>query len=173
MNLYKKCCFIGHRKIEITNELEKALYDYIEYLIVNENVKIFLFGSKSQFDDLCYDIVTNLKEKYEGIKRIYVRSNYEFVDETYKNYLLKYFEDTIYPNACKGAGKLSYVKRNQAMICESDFCVFYYNKNYVPPKKVHNKRYINFITPTSGTALAFKYAKIKNKSIKNFFEQNI
>ena len=48
------CCFIGHRKIEITVELKQAIYKYVENLIVNENVKIFLFRSRSQFDDLCY-----------------------------------------------------------------------------------------------------------------------
>ena len=63
-NLIKIVCFIGHRKIEITANLEQELTEYIEYLILNKNVKIFLFGSRSQFDNLCYDIVTKLKEKY-------------------------------------------------------------------------------------------------------------
>ena len=69
----KTCCFIGHRTIETTLELRKLLYNHIENLIVSENVKVFLFGSRSQFNDLCYYIVSKLKEKYTDIKRVYVR----------------------------------------------------------------------------------------------------
>ena len=70
MDKGKTCCFLGHREIEKSNELLKAIKDYIEMLIVKENVKIFLFGSKSEFDSLCHSIVTELKEKYPFLKRI-------------------------------------------------------------------------------------------------------
>ena len=52
------CCFFGHRKITETDELKSNLYSEIEKLIINEKVNTFLFGSKSQFDDLCHTIVT-------------------------------------------------------------------------------------------------------------------
>ena len=65
----KTCCFFGHRKIDETEELKNKLSEIIENLIVNENVDTFLFGSKSQFDDLCHKIVTELKEKYPHIRR--------------------------------------------------------------------------------------------------------
>ena len=164
----KTCCFIGHRKIEITDDLKQKLYDYIENLIVNEKVEIFLFGSISMFDDLCYDIVNKLKEKYPDIKRIYVRSSYEEIDDFYKKYLLESFEETCYPENCKGSGKLSYIKRNQAMIDRSDFCVFYYDKNYLPPQRKWAKRNLLPYQPKSGTALAYRYATQKKKFIKNF-----
>lgn len=35
----KSCCCIEHRKIENTKELEKEIYEFVEKLIVNENVK--------------------------------------------------------------------------------------------------------------------------------------
>ncbi|MBQ6922975.1 MAG: hypothetical protein IJQ66_07800, partial [Clostridia bacterium] len=69
-SIYKTCCFIGHRKIEKTDELEKEIYEYIERLIVKENVKIFLIGSRSEFNSLCHSVITDLKEKYPEIKRI-------------------------------------------------------------------------------------------------------
>lgn len=56
------CCFFGHRKIKETNELKKAVYDAVEDLITTHGVDIFLFGSKSRFDDLCHSIVTELKK---------------------------------------------------------------------------------------------------------------
>ena len=64
MDKYKTCCFIGHRKIEKPQKIEKEIYGFVENLIVNENVKTFLFGSRSDFDFLCHSIVTDLKEKY-------------------------------------------------------------------------------------------------------------
>ena len=57
------------------------------------------------------------------------------------------------------AGKASYIERNQAMIIDSDFCVFYYDKNYVPLTKTN-----------SGTKIAYEYAKKKMKRTINLFE---
>ena len=166
----KICCFIGHRKIDVTVELKQAIYNYVESLVVNENVKIFLFGSRSQFDDLCYEVVSELKEKYPDIKRVYVRSNYEIISDFYKNYLLSSFEDTFYPKECKNSGKISYLKRNQTMIDQSDYCLFYYNENYLPPKRKWARRDLFEYQPKSGTALAYKYTQQKKKMTYNLFK---
>lgn len=165
----KKCCFVGHRKIEITEELETRVKEYVEKLIVNENVKVFLFGSRSKFDDFCYDIVSKLKEEHPDIKRVYVRSQYEYIDEDYKKYLLGFYEETYFPEKCKGAGKISHVVRNQTMIDDSDFCLFYYDENYLPPQRKWSRRDLFAYQPNSGTATAYKYAKQKKKIIYNFF----
>lgn len=87
-------CFIGHRKIEETLELRTKLYDSIERLITDKNVDTFLFVSKSQFNELCRDLVTEIKEKYPHIKRVYVRAEYPYISDDYKNYLLENYEDT-------------------------------------------------------------------------------
>ena len=60
----KVCSFFGHRKIEITKELKQKVKEVIEDLIVNHNVLTFLFGSRSEFDSLCHEVVTKLKEKF-------------------------------------------------------------------------------------------------------------
>ena len=112
----KTCCFFGHRKIDETEELKNKLCGMIENLIVNEKVDTFLFGSKSQFDDLCHEIVTDLKEKYPHIKRIYVRSAFQHIPDWYEDSLLKRYEDTYYPEQIKNSGRASYVERNQEMI---------------------------------------------------------
>ena len=122
------CCFIGHRKITVTKELETRLYSIIENLILKENINTFLFGSKSSFNTLCYEKVSSAKEKYSNIKRVYIRAEYPKIDKSYKNYLLEKYEDTFFPeNICK-SGKAVYVKRNYYMIDKSDICVFYYNE---------------------------------------------
>ena len=103
-NLYT-CCFIGHRTINETEQLKLKLYNIIEKLIIEENVDTFLFGSKSRFNDLCYELVTEIKGKYPHIKRIYVRAEYPYINDEYKKYLLQGYEDTYYPDNTIGAGK--------------------------------------------------------------------
>ena len=120
-----RICFIGHREIEITTKLKESITIFIENLIQKENAYIFLFGSRSEFDKLCYDIVTKLKEKYSYILRVYVRSSYENIDASYEKYLPK--------------------------------------RNITKNEVLANK-------PKSGTAIAYKYAIQKKKSIKNFYQ---
>ena len=61
------------------------------------------------------------------------------------------------------SGKASYVEQNQALIDMSDFCIFYFDKNYLPQKNKTSG------STKSGTALAYKYAKLKKKHIINVF----
>ena len=107
------CCFIGHRNIVETEELKNKLISVIENLIENKKADTFLFGSKSNFDDLCYDVVTLLKQqKYPHIKRIYVRAEFPYINDDYKAFLLQSYEDTYYPEKMINAGKAAYVERN-------------------------------------------------------------
>lgn len=145
------CCFIGHRKINETKELKLKLCEIIEKLIVDENIDTFLFGSKSRFNSLCHELVTQIKEKYPHIKRIYVRAEYSDINEEYTNYLLQSYEDTYYPEKIIGAGKAVYVERNYEMINKSRFCIFYYDEQNAPT------------TRKSGTKIALDYAKKMHK----------
>ena len=149
------CCFIGHRTIKETEELRTKLTETIEKLIIDEGIDTFLFGSKSRFNDLCLELVTKLKEKYPQIKRIYVRAEYPVIDDRYKAYLLKNYEDTYYPERLFGAGKAIYVERNYEMIRESELCIVYYNKSELPS------------TRKSGTEIAVDYAVKHGKRIIN------
>ncbi|MBO7209341.1 MAG: hypothetical protein J6V58_06340 [Clostridia bacterium] len=152
----KTCCFFGHRKIDETEELKHNLYEIIENLIVNEKVDTFLFGSKSEFDELCHKTVTELKEKHHHIKRIYVRAEYPYIKEDYKAYLLKSYEDTYFPERIINSGRACYIERNCEMINKSSFCVVYYDENYIPSKPKN-----------SGTKLAYDYAIKKKRTIIN------
>ena len=61
------------------------------------------------------------------------------------------------------AGKSSYIQRNYAMINDSDYCVFYYDENYLPEKRKMSKNSISYYQPKSGTKLAYHYAIQKKK----------
>ena len=155
MNEINTCCFFGHRTINETEELKSKLIEVIEKLIVDENVDTFLFGSKSRFNNLCLELVTELKEKYPHIKRIYVRAEYPDINEQYTNYLLESYEETYYPEHIRCSGRAAYVERNYEMINKSKFCIVYYDEPNAPT------------TRKSGTKIALDYAEKVKKEIIN------
>ncbi len=148
------CCFIGHRDMEETEELKAKVLMIIENLIVYEKVDKFLFGSKSKFNNLCYKAVTAAKIKHPYIKRVYVRAEYPHISEDYKNYILKDYEDTYFPERVLHSGKAAYVERNRYMIDKSRFCVVYYKEHTPTARK-------------SGTAIAVAYAQKQGRTIIN------
>ncbi|MGN0822486.1 MAG: hypothetical protein ACI4NG_01805 [Candidatus Gallimonas sp.] len=182
----KTCCFIGHRKIDITIEMKKNLTNLIEKLIKRNNVLNFIFGSRSEFDDLCYAVVTELKNKYKNIRRIAYtckseycileneREYFEKLCSTLSNkkrklsgYEEEYEHDTKYV-----ANKASYIERNQAMIDNSDYCIFYYNEDDQPLQRNYSENNQTRYQSNSGTKIAYRYAKKKNKRIINIFTQS-
>lgn len=152
----RTCCFIGHRKIEDTLELRTKLCEAIERLITDENVDTFLFGSKSEFNSVCRELVTKIKEKYPYIMRVYVRAEYPDINDDYKAYLLQDYEDTYYPEKIKNAGRAVYVERNCEMINKSRFCIVYCDEDHY----LTNRK--------SGTRIALDYALKQKKEIIKF-----
>ena len=161
------CCFFGHRKIEVTDELVNRLQEVVEDLITGKKVNTFLFGSKSQFDKLCLSVVTEFKKKYPHIRRIYVRAEFPYISEDYTSYLLKSYDHTYYPEMMVNAGKAVYVERNCEMIDNSSYCVIYYDENYMPPRRKICKRDLFDYQPNSGTKRAYDYAVKKGLKIVN------
>ena len=149
------CCFFGHRHINETEELRARVALEIENLIVNKRVDTFLFGSKSQFDALCLELVTQIKGKYPHIKRIYVRAEYPHISEQYKSYLLESYDDTYYPEKILNSGRAAYVERNYEMVDNSDYCIVYYDEQFAPTNR------------KSGTKIALDYAKKYKRQIIN------
>lgn len=154
MNKQNTCCFLGHRKVDVSDKLLKCLKKEIEQLIAGKNVNTFLFWSKSEFDAICLSVVTEFKIKYPYIRRIYVRAEYPFINDDYKEYLLQSYDDTYYPERIINAARAVYAERNCEMIDNSGFAIIYYNKN--------NKR-------KNGTKIAADYAEKKNITIINVF----
>lgn len=161
VNKINTCCFIGHRKINVTDGLVCHLEGIIESLIVTEKVDTFLFGSRSEFNELCLNSVTNLKKKYPHIKRIYVRAEFPYIDDTYKSYLLEQYEDTYYPERIKNAGKAIYIERNREMIDNSSYCITY----YIPHRRTAGIKGDTECKYVSGTEYAYYYAQKKGITV--------
>ena len=178
-----KVCFIGHRKIENKEEIKQRLFDVVSILIT-QGADTFLFGSRSDFDYICWSVVTELREKFFNVKRIKYNAPHEMAftskaeRENFEMLFLKFahkeahytdYEEVIDCEKSFSAGKNAYIMRNQEMIDNSDVCVFYFDENYLPPRRQQAKRHVVDYQPQSGTAIAFAYATQKKKKIVNIF----
>ena len=157
-----RCSFIGHRTVENSEIIISILKDKIVALIEQEGVNTFLFGSRSEYDDLCHSVVTELREVYPFISRVAYTCRSEAATMEYeredderafsklmgKEIHLKGFESEVEFAKKYEAGRASYIERNQAMIDDSNFCIFYFNESYSPRG-----------AGRSGTRLAYDYAK--------------
>ena len=163
----KACCVFGHRKVEEKEKLKERLSEIFENLIVCVNVDTFLLGSRSEFDDLCRDVLAVKKEKYPHIMRVYVRGEFPYISKDYENYLLKSCEKTYFPKRALKAGKAVYVERNYEMIDKADICVVYFKEGYSPCKTKITAMGLSVHQQKSGTGVAYQYAVNKKKTIIN------
>ncbi len=162
----RACCFIGHRNIKDTPTLRRRLSAIAEALIQDDGIDTFLFGSKSQFTSLCYEIITRLKDKYPHIRRIYIRAETPYIDTAYREFLSAHYEDTCFPSGMNPVGKSIYVERNCQMINRSQVCVFYYSPRSTPPRQ-RDYSGIGQYPAKSGTKIAYDHAVKKGKRIVN------
>lgn len=84
--------------------------DNICYLL-EQGVATFLFGDHSEFNTLCYKVVSELREVYPQIRRIHYRTDYPDADAYTMQFLLDGYEDSICPDGVAAAGKSAYVER--------------------------------------------------------------
>lgn len=150
---YKTCSCFGHFNIDITDDLVERTRREIDKAI-EDGVRIFLFGGRSDFDDLCYKIVTEkrkecpelniervfcfpLEEQLRKPPRWFIRREYEMLESPSKEF--NYWFTAIY-------------YRNLAMIDQSDLVLF-----CVEPRE------------NSGAYKTYKYAVKKHKHIVNLF----
>ena len=168
--IMKSCSFFGHRDTPQTEKLKQKVKETVEHLIVEEGVDAFLFGSRSNFDELCHIVVTELKEKYPYIRRIAYLCKHEsgclvgtgmelkrkLKDLTGRDVYVPEYEKIKKSDRVNSAGRSCYVLRNQWMIDESDFAIFYLNEN-----NRNNK---------SGTQKAFEYAQSKKRIVFSIYK---
>lgn len=179
----KTVCFIGHRTVDNAEQVKTKLFDILSTLI-SKGFDTFLFGSKSEFDTLCWEAVTELQKQYPHIKRISYNAPHEtaFTSKEERESCEKFFsqmvkhevhytdyEEAVRSKKSLNANKNAYIMRNQEMIDNSDVCVFYYNKDYLPPKRRTSSKFLSDYQPKSGTAIAYAYAMQKKKIIINLY----
>lgn len=69
--MHKICSCFGHQKINITIELRRKVESFIRHLIKYEDYDIFYFGGFSDFDDLCWQVVSELRKEFPHVQRYF------------------------------------------------------------------------------------------------------
>ncbi len=170
INDMKSCCFIGHKHVEDEELVISLVRRIVEALVKEEGVRNFHFGSVSDFNDICYDIVLEMRNEYPDIVRIAYNLNSEVVFKEeerhkYPGRPIRYCDESRMSERLIKAGRAAYVERNQDMINDSDICIFYYIEGY---KARHNP--YHYSNNKSGAKIAYEYALSKNKRIINIVD---
>lgn len=144
------CSFFGHSEIIKTDSLTRELTSIITSLIEKCEIKTFLFGGFGQFDELCWEIVTQLKKKYKDIDRVFCLTDVKHLNPMKRPQYLSSldYEKFVYlePKFEHWYSRIYY--RNCEMIEQSTFIIFYV-KNY----------------NNSGAYKALKYAQKHKKDL--------
>lgn len=152
----KICSFFGHRSVEKTEEL--CAITTIEILkAISLGYRIFYFGGFGDFDELCYKIVTKIKEESPDleIKRVYCVPQEKDLRKPKVD--RDKYEDIIYLMPSFEGWYKSIYYRNCAMIDASDSVIFYAEQR-----------------ANSGAYKAYKYAQRKKvKHLSNLWGRDI
>ena len=152
----KICSCFGHRKIQYTEKLYAATILALTHAI-EQGCRIFLFGGLGEFDELCYQVITKLREENPNwqLQRVFcVKSEY-YLRKKHRYFSDGEYEDILYLTPSFTGWYKAVYFRNCAMIDNSDFVVFY----------AQNRQ-------DSGAYKAYKYAKDKkDKQIVNLWEE--
>lgn len=146
----KVCSCFGHFTVEITDELKARTSEEIDKAIA-DGIRVFLFGGRSDFDDLVYDIVSEKMEKNDGLclKRIFCFALDAQLRKPPVWFRKKEYEGYECPAKDFDWWYTAIYYRNCAMIDQSDLVLFYAEKR-----------------ENSGAYKAYKYAvKTHKKSI--------
>lgn len=161
-----KVCFIGHRTVTAPGQIKLRLETIVLELIA-AGADTFLFGSRSEFDQIAWEVVTQLQKQYPYLQRVAHNAPHETVflsraeSQRYEQIYYQqagrrvYFPDyeqAVNAQHLRNATKNVYLARNQMMIDDSDVGIFYYDYR-----------------PRGGAAAAFAYAKQKKKKIINLY----
>ncbi len=153
----KICSCFGHLDVEITDELRARTNEEIDKAIA-DGVRIFLFGGRSDFDDLVYDIVSEKKHVTQlDIKRVFCFPLDKHLHKPPHWFQRKEYEGYDCPAKDFDYWYTSIYYRNCAMIDQSDFVLFYAEerensgayKTYKHAVRTH-KKFVNLASHLKG-----------------------
>lgn len=113
------CTFFGHR--ECPSEIDSALKDTINELIVDNGVKCFYVGASGEFDRVVFRALVELKRTYDDIciKRVLAYFPKNNLYDDHKQYdVLPEGIETVLP-------RFAIEYRNNYMLSRADFVVAY------------------------------------------------
>lgn len=168
MKEYLRVCVIGHRKVRNMEQTKEDFLEQIKIIKNHCNRLDCLFGSKSEFNNLCYDVINNLKKELMNIRSVFYRCKHEtawlyghndidrnFIPFISDESVFHKYDEIILSEHLLETTKNTYIQRNFNMIDGSDICIFYFDEMSAKFN--------------SGTRIAYDYARRKQKVIINLF----
>lgn len=139
--------FFGHSKTIIDIKQEDFLA-ILENIVKDAPVE-FLLGMYGDFDLFAYACAKEYKKRHPNAKLVfvtpYIHENYCLLEDAKKR-----FDEVVYPELEKVPKRFAIVKRNEYMIDESDFIIFYVTHHFgggayraLECAKRKKKQYIN------------------------------
>lgn len=123
----KVVCFAGHRDewriLGIEDKLLKVLED-----LISKGYNVFYDGGYGAFDNLCVNLILQLKHKYRNIKLIKVLTYYHHNKEKYD--LPDFYDGSILPDIEEEFYKQKITKRNEWIVDNSDLLVCHIEQTY-------------------------------------------
>jgi len=149
----KTCSCFGHFEVNITDDLIARTKTEIDRAI-EDGVRIFLFGGRSDFDDLCYDIVTEKRNANPqlNIKRVFCFALDKQLRKPPRWFIKKEYEALECPTKDFDYWYTAIYYRNLAMIDQSDLILFWVEAR-----------------ENSGAYKTYQYAVKQHKRIVNLF----
>lgn len=153
LSVEKTCSCFGHFDVNITDDLVARTKIEIDKAIEN-GVRIFLFGGRSDFDDLCYDLVTEKRNANPQLhlKRVFCFALDKQLRKPPRWFIPKKYEALECPTKDFDYWYTSIYYRNLAMIDQSDLILFWVEQR-----------------ENSGAYKTYQYAVKKHKQIVNLF----
>ena len=154
----KICSFFGHRNVAITEELYAITTAEI-VKSVDFGCRVFYFGGFGDFDDLCYQIVTKIKQDrpHLALKRVFCVPQERYLRKKAPFFHRENYEEVRYLHPMFEGWYKSIYYRNCAIIEKSVFIIFYAEtrqdsgayKAYQFAKKQKEKYIVNLWRDTS------------------------
>ena len=178
------CCIIGYCEIDITNKLILRLKAEI-YSLASKGVNRFIFGSRSDLDPVCHDIITEIQKNNPDIKRIAydceleqsvyekdrIAAEREYFYEHHEKVRLLGYDEIVKTPTIIAPFKTVFGMRNNKMIDDAEYCIFYYNKSAIKrPVRIEEYSNQSLLLSLVETEHAYYYAVRNNKKIINVFE---
>ncbi|MBR1984210.1 MAG: DUF1273 domain-containing protein [Clostridia bacterium] len=147
----KYCSFFGHGDFRESEDLECRIKSEIADCVENRKIYNFWLGGYGGYDSCCARYVKEMKDIYPQIKSYLVLAYiHNKMDDYDKEYIAKMFDGTIYPPLEKVPLRYAISKRNQWIVDNSDYIIFYVNYSW------------------GGACKSFEYANKKHKDYINF-----
>ncbi len=120
------CSVFGHLQIDITETLRAKTTAELEK-VIGLGCRIFFFGGFGEFDNLCYEIVSKIKEEKPklNLERVFCVPQERYLRKKAWYFDRSDYDKVIYLTPVREWWYKAIYYRNCAMIDESSFLIFY------------------------------------------------